>query len=255
MTATAPDKGGVAPGNELNELFARRNDPDARRRIVDQYDRLATRLARRYRGRGEPVDDLEQVARVGLINALDRFDPEHGAQFSTFATRTILGELKRHLRDRTWSVRVPRSLQERWLESSRAIEDLTHELGRSPRIAEIAVRIDATEDDVLEALDAGGAYTAGSLDVPLGDDGDSARLIDMLGSEDPTLANVVPWTALTESVRGLPERERKILYMRFFEGKTQSEIGEEIGISQMHVSRLLRHSLESLRNSPTISGS
>jgi RNA polymerase sigma-B factor len=247
-----PDASGASA--ELNELFARRNDPDARRLIVARYDRLATRLARRYRGRGEPVDDLEQVARVGLVNALDRFDPERGVQFSTFATRTILGELKRHLRDRTWSVRVPRSLQERWLESSRAIEDLTHSLSRSPTITEIAARIDATEDEVLEALDAGSAYTAGSLDLPLGDDDESGRLIDLLGAEDPDLVQVAPWTTLTETIGELPERERRILYLRFFEGRTQSEIGDQLGISQMHVSRLLRRALETLRDSPRITG-
>ncbi len=233
-------------GDWPDELLSRRHDPEVRATITASYDRLARRLAGRYRGRGEPVEDLEQVARIGLLNALDRFDPEHGARFSTYATKTILGELKRHLRDRAWSVRAPRSLQERWLETSRAIEDLTHRLGRSPTIAELATAIDLTEEEVLEALDAGGAYTAGSLDVPVGEDEDSS-LIDLLGSEDPDLANVTQWTMITESIRSLPERQRHILYLRFFEGKTQSEIGVELGVSQMHISRLLRRSLEAVR--------
>jgi RNA polymerase sigma-B factor len=233
-------------GDWPNELLSRRHDPEVRATIIAGYDRLARRLAGRYRGRGEPVEDLEQVARIRLLNAMDRFDPEHGARFSTFATKTILGELKRHLRDRAWSVRAPRSLQERWLETSRAIEDLTHRLSRSPTVAELAAAIDLTEEEVLEALDAGGAYTAGSLDVPVGEDEDSS-LIDLLGSEDPDLDNIPQWTMIAESIRSLPERQRHILYLRFFEGKTQSEIGIELGVSQMHISRLLRRSLEAVR--------
>lgn len=231
----------------LAELLARRHEPQARDRILEQYDRLATRLARRYQGRGEPVEDLEQVARIGLLKALDRFDSEHGARFSTYATWTILGELKRHLRDRAWSVRTPRSLQERWLEASRAIEDLTHALGRVPTVAEIAANIDLSQEQVLEALDAGGAFTAASLDAPVGD-AHETTLVDLLGVEDPDLAMAAPWADLAEPILALPERQRRILYLRFFEGKTQSEIGGQLGLSQMHVSRLLRRSLESLRN-------
>ena len=230
----------------LDELLERRHEPQARDRILEQYDRLATRLARRYQGRGEPVEDLEQVARIGLLNALDRFDPEHGARFSTYATWTILGELKRHLRDRAWSVRTPRSLQERWLEASRAIEDLTHALGRVPTVAEIAENIDLSQEQVLEALDAGGAFTAASLDAPVGD-AQETTLVDLLGVEDPDLAMAAPWADLAEPMLTLPERQRRILYLRFFEGRTQSEIGAQLGLSQMHVSRLLRRSLETLR--------
>jgi RNA polymerase sigma-B factor len=230
----------------LAELLERRHEPQARDRILEQYDRLATRLARRYQGRGEPVEDLEQVARIGLLNALDRFDPEQGARFSTYATWTILGELKRHLRDRAWSVRTPRSLQERWLEASRAIEDLTHALGRVPTVAEIAESIDLSQEQVLEALDAGGAFTAASLDAPVGD-AQETMLVDLLGDEDPALALAAPWADLAKPILALPERQRRILYLRFFEGKTQSEIGAQLGLSQMHVSRLLRRSLETLR--------
>lgn len=229
-----------------DELLDRRHDVNVRDRIMHRYDALAVRLAARYRGRGEPREDLEQVARIGLLNALDRFDPERGVRFSTFATVTIVGELKRHLRDRSWSVRAPRSLQERWLEVSRAIDDLTQQLGRSPRIAEIASALDVSDEEVLEALDAGGAYTAASLDAPVGES-DDGRLVDLLGDEDPALAGVAPWATVDEAIKSLPDRERHILYLRFFEGWTQSEIGARLGISQMHVSRLLRRTLEELR--------
>lgn len=233
--------------------FAARDDPANRRRIVDEYDPLATRLARRYRGRGEPVDDLIQVARLGLVNAIDRFDPDFGTQFATFATRTIMGELKRHLRDKTWSVRVPRSLQERWLETSRAAEDLTHELGRSPTIDEIAKRIGSSREEILEAMDAGSAYTAGSLDTPLQED-DGASIGDLIGDRDVRLESAGEWAVLADAVRALPDRERTIVVMRFFEDRSQSDIAEQLGISQMHVSRLLRRSLADLREAVSADG-
>lgn len=232
--------------SEEQAWFADPTDTHNRRRIVETYDPLAARLARRYRGRGEPLDDLVQVARLGLVNAIDRFDPDYGVQFATFATRTIIGELKRHLRDKTWAVRVPRSLQERWLETSRAAEDLTHKLGRSPTISEIAEHIGASKEDVLEALDAGSAYTAGSLDTPVHEDG-GASVADMLGASDGRLESAGEWAALTEAVEQLPERERTILVMRFFQDRSQSDIADELGISQMHVSRLLRRSVDELR--------
>lgn len=231
---------------EERSWFAARDDPANRRRIAEHYDPLATRLARRYRGRGEPLDDLIQVARLGLVNAIDRFDPDFGTQFATFATRTIMGELKRHLRDKTWSVRVPRSLQERWLEASRAAEDLTHQLGRSPTIDEIAGRIDSSREEVLEAMDAGSAYTAGSLDTPLQED-NGASLGDLIGDDDVRLESAGEWAVVADAVRGLPDRERTILVMRFFEDRSQSDIAGRLGISQMHVSRLLRRSLAELR--------
>lgn len=228
--------------------FDNRDDPAARRALVDEYDGLARRLAYRYRGRGEPQDDLEQVARLGLINAIDRFDPDFGVQFATFATRTIVGELKRHLRDKTWSIRVPRSLQELWLEASRAAEDLTHKLNRSPTVDEIAALIGSTREDVLEALDAGSAYTAGSIDAPIGsDDGSSATLADVLGRLDEDIEQAGSWAGAIDHIRALPEREQTILVMRFFDDKSQSEIADAMGISQMHVSRLLRRSIAELR--------
>lgn len=233
---------------DVDALFANRHDPKARRQLTEQFDSLAAYLARRYQGRGEPLDDLLQVARLGLLNAIDRFDVDKGFQFSTFATRTISGELKRHLRDRSWSVRVPRSLQERWLEVSRAIEDLQHKLGRSPTIAQIAEAIGANEEEVLEALDAGSAYTAASLDAPAGGSEDSSASVgDLIGVMDDTLEWVGPWAGVKDRLAELPERQKTILYLRFFEDLTQSEIAERVGMSQMHVSRLLRQSLETLR--------
>lgn len=230
------------------EWFADRANPVARQSIVEEYDGLARRLAFRYRGRGEPQDDLEQVARLGLLKAIDRFDPDFGVQFATFATRTVVGELKRHLRDKTWSVRVPRSLQELWLEASRAAEDLTHKLSRSPTIDEIADSIGSTREDVLEALDAGSAYTAGSLDAPVGaDDEGSATVGDLLGQLDDDVEKAGMWAGALDHVKELPDRERAILIMRFFDDMSQSEIADAMGISQMHVSRLLRRSIADLR--------
>ncbi len=236
------------------ELFQQRDDPVARARLVAAYEGIAIRLAARYRGRGEPEDDLQQVARLGLLNAIDRFDADYGVKFATYATRTIVGELKRHLRDRTWSIRVPRSLQERWLETNRAAEDLTHRLHRSPTVDEIAAEIGASRDEVLEAMDAGSAYTAGSLDVPVGSEDGDAVLADRLGAIDADLETAGPWAFAVEQIRALPARERAILVMRFFEDKSQTEIAEAIGVSQMHVSRLLRRSLSKLRETSGAGG-
>lgn len=215
--------------------------------LVERHTPLAERLAWRYRGRGEGLDDLRQVAAVGLLNAAQRFDPERGVRFTTYATTTILGELRRHLRDRAWSVRVPRSLQERWLEASRTSADLTQRLGRPPTIDEIAAVMGVTTEEVLEAIDAGGAYAAGSLDAPVGDDEASATVADLLADVDANLEGADERVTVATHLRTLPDRERVILYLRFFEGLTQSEIAEQIGISQMHVSRLLRRSLADLR--------
>lgn len=233
---------------ETLALLADRANPASRRRLVEEFDPIAVRLALRYRGRGEPDDDLKQVARLGLVNAIERFDADFGVKFATFATRTIMGELKRHLRDKTWSIRVPRSLQERWLEVNRTASDLTHRLGRSPTVDEIANAIGATREEVLEAIDAGSAYTAGSLDAPIGDaDDGGATRGDMIGSIDSELELAGPWASAVDHINQLPERERTILVLRFFEDRSQSEIAEVLGISQMHVSRLLRRSLADLR--------
>jgi RNA polymerase sigma-B factor len=228
-------------------LFSHRENEDAQRQLVLRYTPLAERLAFRYRGRGEPIDDLKQVAAMGLLQAITRFDTDRAVKFSTFATVTILGELRRHLRDKTWSVQVPRSLQERWLESSRTAAMLAQRTGKSPTVAEIAREMGVSAEDVLEAMDAGSAYTSGSLDQPLGSDDGSATVGDMLSVVDDRLESAHDRVTVAGHVRQLPERERLILYLRFFDGLTQSEIAEQIGISQMHVSRLLRRSLQHLR--------
>jgi RNA polymerase sigma-B factor len=230
----------------LAELFDQRAEPDAKRELVDMFDGLAQRLARRFRGRGVALDDLVQVARYGLLKAIDRFDPEREVLFSTYAGRTIIGEIKHYFRDQAWSVRVPRSLQNLWLDVSRAVDELTHSLGRSPSIAEIADQLEVDEEQVLEALDAGAAYTASSLDRTVGEDGETT-VVDHIGDVDPEFETAAVRGALVGHLRTLPERERTVLYLRFFDGRTQAEIAMEIGVSQVHVSRILSRTLEDLR--------
>ncbi len=231
------------------ELWDRRDQPAVRDELITTYRPLAQRLARRFRGRGEAYDDLLQSASIGLINAVDRFDPDYGVKFTTYATRTIVGELKRHLRDRAWSVRVPRGLQEAALEAGRTREHLSHRLGRSPTLAELAAEMGRPVEEVVEALEAGSAYTAASLDRPVGDDdGSGATVGDLIGVDDLDMQLTERWPDVAEAIRRLPERERVILYLRFFEDMTQTEIAERVGISQMHVSRLLRKALEALRS-------
>jgi len=217
-------------------------DVRVRDELVGAHIALAEHLARRFNHRGEPLDDLIQVACVGLLKAVERFDPGRGLEFSTFAIPTIVGELKRHFRDKGWAVRVPRQVQELYL----LVSALTNELGRSPTIIEVAERGRVTEEEVLEAMEAGRAYRSASLDSSTGDD-DAPTLSSRLGSEDPGMADVEHRLTIGPLLEALPEREKFILRMRFFEGKTQSEIARELGISQMHVSRLIARSLRQLR--------
>jgi RNA polymerase sigma-B factor len=185
------------------------------------------------------------VASIGLVKAVDRFDPSLGFEFSTFATRYILGELKRHFRDRTWSVRPPRRLQDLHLRLDAVVAELTQELKRSPTIPEVAARVGASEEEVLETMEAGRGYRATSLDAPTGADGAAAG--DRLGGEDPNLHQTEDRASLASLLSRLPEREREIVRLRFFDGLTQSEIGARLAISQVHVSRLLERSLSQLR--------
>jgi RNA polymerase sigma-B factor len=226
----------------IRALFEKRPDPAVREALVERYRPLALHLAGRFRGRAER-EDLEQVALLALLKAIDRFDTEHGASFVSYAAATVVGELKRHLRDTAWAVRVPRRLQEVGLLVSRSVDDLTQELGRSPSVAELATRTDLTEDEVLEGLDVGGAFTAESLDAPAGEDGPS---LDPVAEED-SMDMLEEWATVADVIRALPERERRILFLRFFRGMSQSQIAELIGVSQMHVSRLLAKTLEELR--------
>lgn len=231
------------------ELFANLADPSATAELVNRYTPLAERLALRYRGRGEPIDDLKQVAAMGLVNAIKRFDVDREVKFATYATATILGELRRHLRDKTWSVRVPRSLQEKWLEASRTAADLAQRQGRSPSVNDIARTMGVAAEDVLEAMDAGAAYTSGSLDAPVAEEDGATTIGDLIADVDDHLERTHERVTVATHLRALPDRERVILYLRFFDGLTQSEIAERVGISQMHVSRLLRRSLGDLRTS------
>jgi RNA polymerase sigma-B factor len=206
---------------------------------------LARSVARRYAGKGEPLDDLEQVASLGLIKAIDRFDLGREVRFATFAVPTIAGELKRHFRDRGWMVRVPRDIQEQSARLSRERERLVHDLGRSPTVMELAEATALDEERVLDVLAAGEAYRALSLDEPLSD---GATSMDLVGGDDAGFERAEARAMLHDGLVGLPRREREILHLRFFEGLTQREIADRVGISQMHVSRLIRRTVDRLRD-------
>ena len=227
--------------------YATTRDSALRDQLIEAHIGLAEYLARRFANRGEPLDDLVQVASLGLVKAVERFDPARGLEFTTFATPTIVGELKRHFRDKGWAVRVPRRVQELHLRITRVIDDLSNELGRSPNVDEIARRAGTTEDEVIEAIDAGSAYRSTSLDAGRSDDDESPGLLGQLGDVDPEMARSELRTTLGPLIAALPEREQVMLYLRFYEGLTQSEIAKRLGISQMHVSRLLARSLQQLR--------
>jgi len=237
-----------APDRErARALFERLPDePAARDQLVEMFMPLAEYLARRFRGRGEAIEDLTQVAMIGLIKAIDRFDPSREVQFTTYATATVVGELKRHFRDKGWALRVPRRLQETGLHVGRVVSELYQDLGRSPTVGEIAERTGLTEEEVLEGMEAVHAYSAVSLDAPADDEGTPS--MDKLGTQDETLETLEGWTSVAPLIRALPAREQRILYLRFFRGLTQTQIAEEMDMSQMHVSRLLTRTLRSLRD-------
>lgn len=237
----------------IAERFACRDDPSVRQELIEHYLPLAQNLARRYQRSGQPLEDLVQIASIGLIKAVDGFDSARGASFESYAVPTILGELKRYHRDRGWSVRVPRRLQEHSLALKDAVPRLSQELGRSPTIAEIAAQTDLSEEEVLEALDAQDAYASLSLDAPLDDAGESSTLADRVATPGDDLETVEEWAEFEPHLRSLPERERRIIVLRFFRDWTQSEIAEELGISQMHVSRLLSQTLRALRDAVQVS--
>jgi RNA polymerase sigma-B factor len=218
-----------------------------RNELIEAHKSLASHLARRFANRGEPFDDLLQVAYLGMLKAVERFDPERGLEFSTFATATVEGELKRHFRDRTWSVRVPRRPQELHLRLGNAINELSQRLHRPPRIPELAEELGVTDDDVLEAMEVGGAYRSSSLDARPADNGEAMTLESRLGIADHNFDLAEHRVVLERLLEELPERERTIVQLRFFHDMTQTEIAQEIGISQMHVSRLLARTLTQLR--------
>jgi RNA polymerase sigma-B factor len=233
------------------DLVASPEDDPRHRRIrdllVELHLPLVEYLARRFRNRGEPLDDLVQVATIGLIKSIDRFDPYRGVEFSTYATPTIVGEIKRHFRDKGWAIRVPRRLQEMKLSLNRATAELSQRNGRAPTVAELARHLDLTEDDVLEGLESANAYAAISLDAPDIADGDAPVVADSLGAYDDALEGVVYRESLKPLLEKLPPREKTILMLRFFANMTQSQIAVDMGISQMHVSRLLARTLAELR--------
>jgi RNA polymerase sigma-B factor len=230
------------------------DDPTrARRReeAIQAWHPLARHLAQRFHGRGEPLDDLTQIATVGLIKAIDRFDPEYGNDFAAYAVPTIVGEIKRHFRDRTWDIRVPRRLQELKLDINEATATLAQQLGRSPTVADIAEYLHRNEDEIIEGLEGARAYSAVSLQTLVGSGIDGTELGDLFGMDDPDLALAEFRASLGPALDALSEREQKIVILRFFGNLTQTQIAERVGISQMHVSRLLAKSLATLRGELT----
>jgi len=221
--------------------------PRVRQRLIEAYVPLAEHLARRFRNRGEPLEDLVQVACLALVKSVDGFDHSRGAAFTSYAIPMILGELKRHFRDKGWNVRVPRRLQELRLDIGRAGGDLAQRLGHSPTVPELAEHLGVGEDDIIEAMESGHAYRALSLHAPVAGEESGTELAEMLGGLDPDLENVDNREALRPLIGRLPVREQRIIVMRFFGNMTQSQIAGQLGISQMHVSRLLAHAIGVLR--------
>ena len=232
----------------LLRRYHEQGDLQAREQLIEQYLSLVRSLARRYSYRGEQLEDLVQIGAIGLIKAIDRFDVNRGVELTTYATPNIIGEIKRHFRDKGWAVRVPRGLQELNVKLSRLVEQLTVQLGRSPTIPELAKASGAQEEEVLEALESGRAYSSLSLSAGGGGDGDDdLDPLESIGTEEHQYEVSEDRAVLAPGFRALDERERWILQLRFFDGLTQSQIAQQVGISQMHVSRLIRRSLEKIR--------
>jgi len=243
----------------LLKTMARIPDDDPRRasvrdQAIQAWLPLARHLAQRFNGRGEPLDDLVQIATVGLIKAIDRFNPEYGSDFAAYAVPTVVGEIKRHFRDRTWDIRVPRRLQELKLDINEATGTLAQRLGRSPTVADIAEHLKRSEDEILEGLEGARAYSAVSLQSLVGNGEDGTELGDLFGVEDHELALAEYRASLGPALESLSPREQKIVVLRFFGNLTQTQIAERVGISQMHVSRMLARSLAALRDELTGEG-
>jgi len=234
------------------ELFAeyrRSHDPRIREQLILAHTNLVRYLARKFANRGEPLEDLTQVGMIGLINAIDRFDPSRGIRFATYATPTVVGEIKRYFRDRGWAVKVPRRLQELSLAANKAIDGLTQELDRPPTVAEIASRLEVDEQEALEAMELGELYDLPSLDSEPGEDSDDSRgaLADYVGEMDVAMERFERRARLAQALRALPARERRIIELRFFDNLSQTEVARRMNISQMHVSRLQQRALARLR--------
>lgn len=240
--------------DEIKSLFLNykdNRDSEIKNVLVGAYMDLVHSLARRFVNRGEPLDDLVQVASMGLLKAIDRFDPERNVQFTTYAVPTIIGELRRYFRDRSSAIRVPRGLRERSYMLNTAIQKFSQENGRSPNVSEIASALGISEEDVIEGLESNEATMIASLDTT--SEGGDLSLLDMMGGEDKTLRLLDERLSLAGAMSNLDSREQNLLYLRFIEGLSQTEIADRLNISQMHVSRLLRRSLQSLRQNLTTS--
>lgn len=261
MSSPTNDNPGAAPAARkskpidhaaIERMFRRlreTGDPRLREELIQTHLNLVRFLARKFANRGEPVDDLIQVGTIGLINAVDRFDPERGIRFATYATPTIAGEIKRHFRDRGWAIKVPRRLQELNLAASKAVDALSQRLDRAPTVKEIADRIGTTEEEALEALELGQMYELVSLDGEAGQSDDDSHTVlgDYVGTDDVVLEKIGARSNLVQSLKRLPERERKIIELRFFRNMSQTDVARLLGISQMHVSRLQTKALHRLR--------
>ncbi len=233
---------------ELFRLYKEEGDEEAREQLIVSHLNLVRFLASKFKNRGESLEDLVQVGTIGLIKAIDRFDPSRGLEFTTYATPTVMGEIKRHFRDKGWSVRVPRRLQELSAKVNQATDELTRELQRSPSVAEVAEHLDASVDEVLEAMESSSAYSS----VPLegggaGDDDDAPSVLDHYGVEDSELEGSDDRMVLEDAIADFSPRERDVIRMRFVDGLTQVEIAERLGISQVQVSRLLRRTLRRIQ--------
>ena len=246
MTVALPAAAQAAE-HELLTRYHEAGDLAARRELVERFLPFARDLAHRYSYTDEPLDDLVQVACLGLLKAIDRYEPSRGTRFTSYAAPTILGELKRHFRDKGWALRVPRDLQERVLKAVREGETLAKRLGRSPTVREVATAVGCSSEELLEAYDAASSYDTASLDAPATRaDAEGAALVEMLGSEDGGFEAVAEGQALAAAWGDLPRQEQRVLELRFLHDMTQREIGDVIGFSQMHVSRLLRRGLSQL---------
>ncbi|MCX6345941.1 MAG: RNA polymerase sigma factor SigF [Armatimonadetes bacterium] len=237
---------------EKEELFRKyiiTRNSHVRDELVIMHQNLVRFLAGKFANRGEPLEDLVQVGIIGLINAIDRFDPDRGTKFSTYATPTIVGEIRRHFRDKAWSLKVPRRLQELNLAANKAVEELAQRLGHPPTVQEIAKQVGASEEETLEAIELGNAYDTVSLDSTLPQGGESAplTLAEFVGDLDPSLQAIETFGDLKQAVDALEPREKAIIYYRFFKDMSQTEVAKRLNISQMHVSRLQQKALKRLK--------
>lgn len=251
---TARKKVGIAEWTDsetevLFQDYIKTRNRKIRDQLVIMHQNLVRFLAGKFANRGEPLEDLIQVGVIGLINAIDRFDPERGTKFSTYATPTIVGEIRRHFRDKAWSLKVPRRLQELNLAANKASEELSQRLGRPPTVQDIAQKVGATEEETLEAIELGNAYDTVSLDSKLAHEGESAplTLAEFVGDLDGSLQNIETYGDLKQAMDSLEPREKAIIYYRFFKDMSQTEVATRLNISQMHVSRLQQKALRRLR--------